>query len=146
MNYYNELNNHTNQLNQINTNMINITNHISNLPPCFNTNIGNALPEDIIENKIAIVNGQYVTGTKDNLENIITEQEQIISNLYSQINSIYNLYNNLTIEPYITINNNTKFGYSTLSTIDLNRFKVDNTISYIDINNMFREANFYRKK
>ena len=53
----------------------------------IDTSDATAIANDILEGKTAYVNGVKLTGTMENLSNTITEQENLIANLYSLVNT-----------------------------------------------------------
>lgn len=77
----------------------------------IDTSDATAIANDILEGKTAYVNGVKLTGTMENLSNTITEQENLIANLYSLVNT---KTNGTSSGPY-KVPDGIKFSRSTVS-------------------------------
>lgn len=87
------LENNNNLIANITQNVSNITNTVNNLPKWSNT-YANATPQDILENKTAVVDGKLLVGTRPNLDSILNVQEDTISNINNITNNLKTTLNN----------------------------------------------------
>lgn len=108
------LENNNTLLNNINIQVTNIINTVSNLPNCANSYLATANVSDIAEFKTAFINNNVVIGTYENIFDDITNQYINIVN----INNVVTTLNNSIVNKYIPSNKwivprGTKFHHST---------------------------------
>ena len=97
---------------------------IQNLPEYLDTSDATATATDISEGITAYVNGVKITGTMENLSNVISEQENIIANLQNIVNDKAGLS--------FQIPDGIKFAFSTVTSIS-----DFNTSNVTDMSQMF---------
>ena len=90
MNYQQNLENHNNLISNITNVVTDIDNIVQNLPAYKNT-YATATPNDILENKTAVVNGVMVTGIRPDLNNILNQQDNIVNSIQNNANIITNV-------------------------------------------------------
>ena len=94
----------------------------------IDTSDATATADDILEGKTAYVNGVKLTGTMENLSNTITEQENLIANLYSLVNT---KINGTSSGPFV-VPDGMKFAYSNITNLP----EIDTSV-VTDMNIMF---------
>ena len=132
MNYQQNLENHNNLISNITNVVTDIDNIVQNLPAYKNT-YATATPNDILENKTAVVNGVMVTGIRPDLNNILNQQDNIVNSIQNNANIITNVTN--LIPQVRELNPNIRFSGSNDTILNFHNFIISPNAN--DMSNMF---------